>query len=261
MKTVVVTGSTRGIGLGLAREFLKRGCQVVVTGRSQSGVDKALTELNAGERALGQVCDVGSYEQLQALWDAAAKRFGTVDYWINNAGIDIARQSYWELPKEQIDAIVQTNLIGVMYASHIVLREMLKQGSGQLFNMEGFGSEGRKMVGIIPYGTTKYALRYFTKSLQLELKDTPIIAATLSPGIVITDLLMDDYKRRPQDLERAKRIFNILGDTVETVTPFLAEGVLANTRQGAHIAWLTTPKIITRFMTSPFNKRDLFASA
>lgn len=258
MKTVVITGSTRGIGYGLAQEFLKRGCNVVVSGRSPESVAKAVKELGNSDRLLGQACEVGNYEQVQQLWDAAKARFGQVDYWINNAGIDIPRKPYWELPKAEIDAIVQTNLLGMMYASQVVVKGMIAQGSGQLFNMEGFGSNGQKRAGMISYGTTKYGLRYFTQSLQKELKDTPIIVGTLSPGIVVTDLLMNDYKDKPEELERAKRIFNILADRVETVTPFLAEGVLANTKQNPAIAWLTTPKIMGRFMTARFNKRDVF---
>lgn len=261
MKTVVITGSTRGIGYGLAQEFLKRNCQVVVSGRSAEGVAKAVASLGNAERVLGQVCEVGNYEQVQQLWDAAKARFGQVDYWINNAGIDIPRQPYWDLPIAEVDAIVQTNLMGVMYGSQVALKGMLAQGSGQLFNMEGFGSNGQKRAGMTSYGTTKYGLRYFTQSLQKELADTPVIAGTLSPGIVITDLLMDDYKDKPTELERAKRIFNILGDKVETVTPFLVDGVLSNTKKAPAIAWLTTPKIIGRFMTARFNKRDLFGAS
>lgn len=262
MKTVVVTGSTRGIGLGLAREFLKRNCYVVINGRTPKAVDKVVAQLSAEynpERILGHACDVADYVQLEGLWAAAVARFGRVDYWINNAGMDLPHDPYWQLSPQDIERIVRVNLLGVMYASHIVVKRMLEQGGGQLFNMEGFGSEGRMSDGLTAYGTTKYGLRYFTRSLQKELNGTSIIVGTLSPGIVITDLLMDTYKDRPDDLARAKRIFNILGDHVETVTPYLAQNVLANTARGAHIAWLTTPKILSRFLTARFSKRDLFA--
>lgn len=262
IKTVVITGSTRGIGFGLAREFLKRGCRVVISGRNQASVDKVVAELSAQyatDAVCGHACDVADYEQLRALWSAAVAHFDRVDYWINNAGMDLPRQSFWQLTPAQIQRIISVNLLGVMYASHIVVGAMLKQGGGQLFNMEGFGSEGRMSVGITAYGTTKYGLRYFTRSLQKELKGTPIIVGTLSPGIVITDLLMDAYKDRPDDLARAKRFFNILGDHVETVTPYLAQKLLENTAQGAHIAWLTPSKIFWRFLKMPLNKRDLFA--
>jgi hypothetical protein len=69
---------------------------------------------------------------------------------------------------------------------------------------------------------------------------------------------MSDYADRPEQFERAKRMYNILGDRVETVTPFLAERVLANTRNGAAISWLTPGRVAARFATSRFKKRNIF---
>ena len=88
MKTVVVTGSTRGIGHGLADAFLARGCCVVVSSRRPDAVEAAVTGLSAKhepQRVFGQPCDVRRFEQVQALWDAARARFGSVQIWINNA--------------------------------------------------------------------------------------------------------------------------------------------------------------------------------
>lgn len=88
MKTLVITGSTRGIGYGLAMSFLSRGCQVVVSGRLQQSVDEVVAKLGTqfpAECILGQACDIANYKQVQALWDAATIRFGKVDIWLNNA--------------------------------------------------------------------------------------------------------------------------------------------------------------------------------
>jgi hypothetical protein len=81
----------------------------------------------------------------------------------------------------------------------------------------------------------------------------------LSPGIVVTDLLIGDYDTATPEWEKAKKIFNILGDKVETVTPWLVNGVLKAQKNGARVEWLTTGKAFRRFMTAGFNKRDLFA--
>ena len=80
-----------------------------------------------------------------------------------------------------------------------------------------------KADGLAPYGSTKRALTYFTNSVAKELDGGPISIHHLSPGIVVTDLLVGDYAGDPEGFEKAKRIFNILGDTVETVTPYLAD--------------------------------------
>lgn len=261
MKTVVITGSTRGIGRGLAREFLARGHQVVVCGRGEGSTGKVVAELSKeydAARIFGQPCDVGDYEQVQALWDAAVAHFGRVDTWINNAGLGNPMFRFWDLQPEMIDQIVRTNLTGLMYATKVAINGMLKQSGGQVYNMEGFGSNGRTRDGLTLYGSTKAAVRFFTESMISETKETPVQVGTLSPGIVITDLLVEGYAGSYEDMEAAKRIFNVLGDKVETVTPWLVDQILANEKHGARIAWLTGPKIMTRFLTAPFNKRDLF---
>ena len=132
-------------------------------------------------------------------------------------------------------------------------------GGGQIWNMEGFGSGGQVQPGMCAYGATKRAVNYINKALQKEVKDTPVQVCTLSPGIVVTDLLMGDYDLASPEWQKSKRIFNILGDTVETVTPFLVDGILKTDKSGGKVVWLTGGKAFGRFMTAGFNKRDLFA--
>jgi NAD(P)-dependent dehydrogenase (short-subunit alcohol dehydrogenase family) len=260
MKSIVITGSTRGIGFGLAGSFLELGCAATVSGRSQASVDKAAAALSArhdAERVFGQPCDVTSFEQVGALWDAAVGHYGSVDVWINNAGLGNLYRPFWEQTPEQIDAIVRTNVLGVMYGTQVAFQGMVRQGFGQIYNMEGFGSNGRTRAGLTVYGSTKRGIRYFTRSLLGEVGDAPVQIGALSPGMVATDLLLDAFED-PAELERFKRVFNIIGDQVETVTPWLARQVLANERQGADIRWLTRSKLLARFLSAPFSKRDLF---
>jgi NAD(P)-dependent dehydrogenase (short-subunit alcohol dehydrogenase family) len=262
MKTVVVTGSTRGIGRGLAEAFLARNCNVVVSGRGEAAVERAVAELQARHpgRVAGAACDITRLEQIERLWQLARERFGRVDVWINNAGMSIRRVPLHQARAEDVAAIVATNLTGTLLANRVAIAGMLAQGGGQVWNMEGFGSNGMTQPGIIPYGCTKRAIRYLNAALQKELKGTPVQVCTLSPGIVVTDLLVGDYDRDSADWARAKRVFNILGDTVETVTPWLADRVLASDQPGATVAWLTTGKILGRFMSAGWRKRDLFAA-
>jgi NAD(P)-dependent dehydrogenase (short-subunit alcohol dehydrogenase family) len=260
VQTIVVTGSTRGIGRGLAVEFLKRGHQVVISGRSPDAVSRAVQDLGAGNSLLGHTCDVRELASVQALWDAAVGRFGRVDMWINNAAIATDRLRLDELPGDQIVATIDTNLAGTLFGCKVALAGMLKQGSGQIYTFEGFGSDGMTSPGLAVYGSTKRAIRYLTQALAKEYRDSPVLIGSLSPGIVATDLLVYSSKTRdPGEWQRAKRVMNILGDTVETVTPWLAEQALANQKQGARIAWLTRGKALRRFLTAPFIKRDLIS--
>jgi len=262
MKTVVITGSTRGIGYGLADEFLKSGCQVVVNGRSQSGVDKAIASLSqkhGADRLVGQAGDVVKPEDHQALWKTAVSTFGKVDIWINNAGVGHPMMMVWEIPPEKVHQIVDIDVKGLVFGSQVAIRGMIEQGHGHLYNMEGFGSNGRTRPGLSLYGSTKSAVRFLSKSLTKETDDTPVKVSTISPGMVITEFITDQYKDDPQGLEDAKKIFNILADKVETVTPWLVQKMLANEKSGASIEWLTSMKVMKRFATARFNKRDLFA--
>ena len=264
MKTIVITGSTRGIGYGLADAFLNLGCAVTVSGRTETSVGGAVSKLSAehqAERVLGRPCDVTHIGQVQALWDAAAARFGKIDIWINNAGINHPRRDFWEHSPERVQAVVDINLVGAMYGSQVALRGMLDQGFGSLYNMEGLGSDGRRVEGMTLYSSTKYGLRYLTDSLVEETRGTPVMVGALSPGMTLTDMLTSEEVRSEEDWEATKRIFNILADRVEDVTPWLARQILDNERTGVRIKWLTRSKIITRFLSAPFRQRDLFAES
>lgn len=163
MESIVITGSTSGIGFGLADSFLSLGCSITISGRSQGHLDKAYNLL-AGKyeasRLLACYCDVAEYGQVQALWDAAKAHFGKVDIWINNAGIGHPETEIWNYSPDLIKEAVNTNVIGAIYGSVVSLKGMLEQGFGSIYNMEGLGSSGPMIRGLALYGTTKSALSY-----------------------------------------------------------------------------------------------------
>ncbi|GGS94811.1 short-chain dehydrogenase [Planobispora rosea] len=255
MKTIVVTGGTRGIGLGLVRAFLESGHRVAFCGSRAETVEKATAGL-PGPDVLGVVADVTDRTQVRELWEAATGRFGAVDVWINNAGVSHTRAPLWELPDAEVRAVVGTNLVGVLNGSAVALAGMAAQGRGHVWNMEGLGSDGRAVSGLSVYGSTKRALTYLTRTLAGEVPPG-VSVGLLSPGMVVTDLLTRGYD--PESFEKAKRIFNILADRVETVAPWLAERALSQARNGAHVRWLTPAKIAARFALAPVRRRDLFS--
>ncbi|MEE8355842.1 MAG: SDR family oxidoreductase [Anaerolineales bacterium] len=262
MKTIVITGSTRGIGFGLAENFLKLGQQVVISGRSQESVNQAVKNLSErfpAECMLGIPCDMRDFQRVELLWQSTLDHFGRVDIWINNAGISQSQVNFWELEPGMITDLVDTNISGAMFGARVALAGFLGQGNGAFYNMEGLGSDGRRVEGLTLYGTSKSALHYLTKGLASEVKDTNIIVGAISPGMVLTDFILSRYEGQdPSEWESARRIFNILADRVETVTPFLAEKILSNEKNDATIAWLTRGKAAWRFLTAAFTKRDLF---
>ena len=110
-KRIVITGSTRGIGNGLAREFLKRDCSDAISARSADAVDAMVAELGeqyGAHRVTGAACDITDPETLQRLWDTAVGAFGGVDIWINNAGMSIERKPLWQQSDEALAGLVRT---------------------------------------------------------------------------------------------------------------------------------------------------------
>ena len=259
----VITGSTHGIGHGLAEAFMERGHQVVISGRRQESVNEIVEKLSrkfSPENILGVACDVTVLDQIQNLWQKSITKFNKIDYWINNAGISHETKPFEELDENAIQSVIQTNLIGVILGTKVALNGMQEQSFGTIFNMEGAGSSGQKINGLSIYTTSKRALSYFTGAIIEETKNGPVRVCLLSPGMVITDLLIKDTPENPEKWERQKKIFNILADKVETVTPYLVEKILENPAHGSKISWLTGPKILWRFVTAPFMKRDLFSN-
>lgn len=263
MKTIIITGSTRGIGFGLAENFLRLGHQVVISGRSEESVDRAVAKLAEEypqDRIGGFSCDMRDYQRVVELWQYGRDTFGQIDIWVNNAGIGTSQIDFWDLDPNLIQDLVDINVTGAMFGARVALAGFREQGRGAFYNMEGLGSDGRQVEGLTLYGTSKRALNYLTDSLASEVKGTGIIVGALSPGMVLTDFILSRYEGKdPSEWESARRVFNILADKAETVTPFLVEKMLQNQKNGARIKWLTSLGVLGRFMTAGLKKRDLFA--
>jgi NAD(P)-dependent dehydrogenase (short-subunit alcohol dehydrogenase family) len=261
-KSVVITGSTRGIGNNLAAGFLERGCAVTVNGRTTQAVNETITKLAARysrELIFGVACDVTEYLQVEKLWEETIAHFGRIDCWINNAGTATPMMKFWELTPDQYAHVVETNILGTMYGSRVALTGMLAQGHGSLYNLEGFGAKGRSMRGMTLYGSTKASVHFINRSLAEEVEGTPVIIGAIAPGMVITDMITDQFKGREQEFEKSKRILNIIAERVETVAPVLVDKILANKKNGVTIAYSSSIGILMKFLLAPFRKRDLFA--
>jgi NAD(P)-dependent dehydrogenase (short-subunit alcohol dehydrogenase family) len=261
MKSVVITGSTSGIGLGLADAFLARGCSVTISGHSQTNLDKAFGIL-AGKfdksRIHSCLCDVSHYNEVDGLWKTTVEKFGRVDIWINNAGAGNPQIPVWDYSRELIDKVIGANVTGAFYGMKVALKGMKQQDFGSIYNMEGLGSSGPVIKGLALYSATKSALTSLTTSAAKEVEDTAIIVGGLRPGMVATKLITDQYREHPEEWKKAERIFNILSDRVETVTPWMADKILSNKKNGVRIKWLTGSKLMLRFLESPFRKRVVF---
>jgi len=242
---VFITGGSKGIGRGMVVEFLKRGHSVSFTGTSESSVSKGSKGL-VGD-FLGLVCDVRKLEDIEKALELSVDKFECIDIWINNAGIGQGTKEFTDLSRDDIADIIDINVTGMILGTSVAIKQMKKQNHGFVYNMEGLGSDGRIIPKTIVYGSSKRLLRYFSKAVNKELKGyKEISVGTLSPGMVFTDLLLKD------STEESRKIMNILGNTVEEVTPFLVEKMI---KRKKNINWLTTRKVIYKFVVSIFKKK------
>lgn len=255
MASVVITGSSKGIGFGLAREFASRGHNVMLTGSSQDSVNAAMDKMAQGAvtgRVEGRACDVTQAQQLQALWNAASSAFGQVDIWINNAGLARTTWPIKDIPDDQIERMICSNLLGTTLGSKIAVNGMLAQGHGKLFNMLGGGSDGEYRPGMGVYGSTKRGMDYMTNALVKENKDSKLVIAKIRPGMIITEGVIREIKADRDNFEKNRRIMNVLCDTMETVAPFLVDEILKCEKSGSKIRWLSGGKIGKRMLMSRF---------
>lgn len=265
MKTVVITGSARGLGFEMAKLFKKNNLNVVISDVNEENLQKAINTLNeikSESKAEACKCNVTSTEDINTLIKFAIDKFGSIDIWINNAGVNQPEKAIWELTEDEINFIIDVDLKGAINGSRLVMQEMIKQKSGAIYNIEGYGSNDATMLGLSIYGTSKRAVTYFTEALakENEVRNTGIIVGKLSPGIMITDFIVNAVgdKEKITLSEKTKKVYNILGDYPDVVADFLVKGMLNNKKNNAKIEWLTNRKAAWRFMTSAFNKRDFF---
>src|SRR5687767_4216780 len=127
-KTVVITGASSGVGRAAAIEFARHGAKLVLAARSQEALDDVCTECNhLGAIAVGVPTDVTDAEAMQRLAEAANQYGGSIDVWINNAGV-LAAGEFEKTPIEVHQQVIQTNLVGYLNGAHAVLPYFKKQG-------------------------------------------------------------------------------------------------------------------------------------
>ena len=264
MKTVVITGSARGLGLEMAKCFRTKNFNVVISDLFKKDLDNAKKELLKvkGNGDIDYfVCDITNEKDIINLIDKTRNKYNTIDFWINNAGINQPNKMIWDLTSEEIDRMLEIDLKGTMIASKLIAKVMIEQGNGSIYNVEGHGSNDAIIPGLSVYGTAKRGVTYFTTALAKEMESSKVdvIVGRLSPGIMITDFLVNSFRNNKMELsDKNKKVYNILGDYPDVVAKFLVSKMLVNTNNNVKINWLTSGKAAIRFMTAGFNKRDFF---
>lgn len=265
MKTVVITGSARGLGFEMAKVFRKNDVNIVISDLNEEKLEnskKELEKIESNAKVESCVCNVTKSEDIKSLIQFAKNKFEIIDIWINNAGVNQPEKAIWELSEDEINLVLDVDLKGAIMGSRLIMQEMEKQHKGAIYNIEGYGSNDAIMLGLSIYGTSKRAITYFTEAFAKESaeRNTGVIVGKLSPGIMITDFITNALgdKEKINLSDKVKKVYNILGDYPDVVAKFLVSGILKNNKNNAKIEWLTNRKAAWRFMTAGFNKRDFF---
>ncbi|MDA1352850.1 MAG: 3-oxoacyl-ACP reductase FabG [bacterium] len=188
-KVIIVTGSSRGIGLAIAEGLAAAGATIVVSSTKEEKSKEVATRLAAeyGVKTLGVGVDVSDEASVKAMVDATMAAFGRVDVLVNNAGIT-RDNLLLRMSAEDWQSVITTNLNSVFYCSKAVLRPMLKQRAGRIITISSVvGQMGNP--GQANYAASKAGAIAFTKSLAKEYGPKGILANVVAPGFIETDMI------------------------------------------------------------------------
>lgn len=187
MKTVVVTGASKGIGRAVAKEFANNGYNVVICyNKSVSDAQQLLNEVSQTTRAIAVKVDVSNEDDVKNMVEITKKNFGNIDVLANCAGVSDTRLLI-DSTKDDYDFVFDTNMRGTYNTCKLVGREMLSNQSGKIINISSiWGVLGGSCESV--YSASKGAIIAFTKALAKELGPNGINVNAVAPGFIQTDM-------------------------------------------------------------------------
>src|SRR5215470_3475933 len=208
-KSALVTGGTKGIGLAIAQALLERGADVFICARKDEDVRQAVQTLRDryGARIRGRACDVRSHDQVRALFGEINEVSGGLDILVNNAGIG-SHNYVQDMPADEWNATIETNLSGVFYCCHEALPLMKKRGGGYIINIGSLAGKNA-FAGGAAYCASKFGLIGFSEALMQEVRFDHIRVSYVMPGSVDTEFgrsgkqaSSKPWKLLPEDVSR-----------------------------------------------------------
>lgn len=198
-KNVFITGSSRGIGWGIAQAFAKAGANIVLNGRKMISEEK-IAEIKAHGANCISVCgDISDFTAAGEMIKQAQEQLGSVDILVNNAGITNDKLLLRMTP-EEFDAVIDINLKGTFNMTQKVLKQMMKQRSGAIINLTSVvGLIGN--VGQTNYAASKAGVIGFTKSVAREVAPRGITCNAVAPGFIKTDMTAELNEKVKEQME------------------------------------------------------------
>ena len=208
-KTVIITGASSGIGLGLVKAFLGRGYNVVGNARSPSGLEAAAADLGHPTGFIGVVGDIADPATSTALITQAVEAFGAVDGLVNNAGFFLPKP-FIEYSPQDLDALLDTNLKGLVYASQAAAAHMIGRQQGFIINISAAVAlqPNIQVPAALPV-LIKGGVNQMTRALALELSPHNIKVNAVAPGIIDTPMHDPAHRAFLDNLAPAGRVGTI----------------------------------------------------
>lgn len=208
----LITGASSGIGMATAYQFAANGYDVVLAARRSDELEEAAQHCRDqyGVSALAVPTDTTDDQAVQQLGDAAVKKFGRIDVWVNNAAVYVAGK-FEDTPLEDIRRLFETNFFGYLHGSHRALRQFREQGHGILIDVSSINAAApQPYVGA--YSASKAAIRAFDESLRMELRlegmDKQIRICTVMPASIDTNLFQNAANYTGKKLQAMEPVYD-----------------------------------------------------
>ena len=201
-RVALVTGANRGLGFETSRQLLEKGLHVVLTGRDDEGLERALRSVGqAAERAMTVRMDVTDTASITRAQRAVAKRFGTVDVLVNNAAVLLfENEDVLSIPADAYRRTFDANVFGVIEVCRVFAPEMARAGYGRIVNVSSGAGQLATMSTYAPaYSMSKAALNAFTRILAETYRGRGVLVNAVDPGWVRTDMGGASAPRSPQE--------------------------------------------------------------
>lgn len=223
----VVTGASRGIGLGITKALLSKGMTVVGTARNESEEIKALAAQNA-DRFFFVPCDISSQDDRKALCGFVTDNFGRVDLLVNNAGVaPKVRKNILEISEDDFDYLTDINLKGTYFVTQLFANVMKKQGGGRIINISSVSADTAS-VNRGEYCISKAGISMITKLFAAEMSQYGVGVFEIRPGIIETDMTAAVHEKYERMIENGLTLIKRFGtpDDVAGCVVAVAEGLL-----------------------------------
>jgi NADP-dependent 3-hydroxy acid dehydrogenase YdfG len=189
-KAAIVTGASSGIGAATARLLAKEGCNVVLAARREGRLNALAAEL--GEGTLAAPADVTDPAACAALVTRTVERFGSLDVLINNAGLGLYG-SIAEGNPEDWRKMFDVNVLGVLYTTRAAVRQMLRQGSGDVVFISSLAGRRVPRADGTVYAATKHAVNAIADGLRMDVHEKGVRVINVEPGLVRTEFPESSY--------------------------------------------------------------------